>query len=93
VAAGTLLLVSEVRAHVVPKLLTQHRDEIRAAAKRCRGRRVRVFGSVARGDDTPDSDVDLLVAFEPGGSLFDLLHLTPELEALLGRSVDVVSVG
>ena len=46
-----------------------------------------------RGDDRPDSDVDVLVDFEPGSSLFDVLHLTAELERLLGRNVDVVSAG
>ena len=58
-----------------------------------RGRAVAVFGSVARGDAGPDSDVDFLVDFEPGSSLFDLLHLSDALGDLLGRRVDVVSVG
>jgi uncharacterized protein len=39
------------------------------------------------------SDIDLLVDFEPDSSLFDLLHLTEELEKLLGHRVDVVSLG
>lgn len=60
---------------------------------RHRGRTVALFGSVARGDESPTSDVDLLVEFEPGSSLFDLLHISEELEALLGVPVDVVSVG
>ncbi len=52
-----------------------------------------MFGSTARGEDRPDSDLDLLVDFDQGSSLFDILHLTRELEDLLGRSVDVVSTG
>lgn len=52
-----------------------------------------MFGSVARGDAGEDSDIDLLVDFEPDSSLFDLLHLTEELEQLLGHRVDVVSTG
>ena len=52
-----------------------------------------VFGSVARGDESADSDVDFLVEFEPGSSLFDLLHISEELEVLLGTPVDVVSAG
>lgn len=52
-----------------------------------------VFGSVARGEETPTSDIDFLVEFEPGSSLFDLLHISEELEALLGVPVDVVSAG
>jgi len=54
---------------------------------------VRVFGSVARGEASQSSDIDLLVDFESGSSLFDLLHLTEELEQLLGHPVDVVSAG
>ena len=42
---------------------------------------------------SPESDLDLLVDFETGSSLFDLLHLTEELERLLGCRVDVVSTG
>ncbi len=52
-----------------------------------------LFGSVARGDDTAASDIDFLVEFAPDSSLFDLLHIGEELEALLGVSVDVVSAG
>lgn len=52
-----------------------------------------VFGSVARGDESSSSDIDLLVEFEPGSSLFDLLHITEELEELLGVPVDVISAG
>ena len=52
-----------------------------------------MFGSVARGEAGEDSDIDLLVDFDPDSSLFDLLHLTQELEQLLGHRVDVVSTG
>ena len=52
--------------------------------------RMRLFGSTARGDDAPTSDVDVLVAFEPDRDLLDLVAIRLELEALLGRSVDVV---
>jgi predicted nucleotidyltransferase len=48
---------------------------------------------VARGDATAASDVDLLVEFEPGRSLLDQVHLIADLEALLGRRVDVVAEG
>lgn len=54
---------------------------------------MRVFGSIARGEDRPDSDVDLLVQLRSGTSLMDLVTMTRELEALLGRAVDVVSEG
>lgn len=48
---------------------------------------------MARDEESSTSDIDFLVEFENGSSLFDLLHLSEELEALLGVSVDVVSVG
>lgn len=69
------------------------RAEVLAAVHRHRGRSVALFGSAARGDDVKSSDVDLLVEFEAGSSLFDLLHLQDELTLLLGCAVDVVSAG
>ena len=52
---------------------------------------MRVFGSVARGEVMPDSDVDFLVDMEPGRSLLDLGGLLMDLQELLGRRVDVVT--
>jgi uncharacterized protein len=74
-------------------LVEQHRNDIKAAAARHHGKRVRLFGSVARGQERDGSDIDLLVDFSPESSLFDLLHLNQELERLLCRPVDVVSRG
>ena len=54
-------------------------------------RDIRVFGSVARGDEREGSDVDFLVALEPGRTLLDLARLELRLERLLGRRVDVVT--
>lgn len=74
-------------------LLRKHRAEIRAAAETVGAENVRVFGSVARGDDRPDSDIDLLVDFpahERG--LFPLLELAGKIERLVGRQVDVAAV-
>ena len=73
--------------------LHEHREEIRAAAERVGARNVRVFGSVARGEDTPESDVDLLVDFparERG--LLPLLTLAEQVEQIVGRPVDVAAV-
>ena len=64
-----------------------------ASVSRHHASRVRLFGSAARGDDRPDSDIDLLVDFDEDSSLFDLMRMSRELEALLGRPVDVVSAG
>jgi uncharacterized protein len=71
----------------------RHRDEIRAIASRHRALSVSVFGSVARGDDGPDSDIDFLVEFAPGASLLDLMRIQDDLESLLGGRIDVVSAG
>lgn len=60
-------------------------------ASRHGAKRVRIFGSVARGSARPDSDVDILVAMEEGRTLLDLVALAQDLEELLGRKVQVVS--
>jgi uncharacterized protein len=77
----------------VAALLREHRAEIRAAAEAVGAGNVRVFGSVARGEETPESDVDLLVDFPAGErGLFPLLRLAREIEELVGRPVDVAAV-
>jgi predicted nucleotidyltransferase len=50
-----------------------------------------VFGSFARGDAQPTSDLDLLVTYRPGTTLLDVMSLQDELEQKLGRKVDLVS--
>jgi predicted nucleotidyltransferase len=74
-------------------LVESRREQVLAIASRHHASRVRLFGSAARGDDRPDSDIDLLVDFDDGSSLFDLMRMSRELEELLGRSVDVISAG
>lgn len=69
--------------------LRQHREQILALAEQYGAYNVRVFGSVARGDATPDSDVDLLVNFT-AHSLLDRLALKRQLAELLGVEIDVV---
>ncbi|HRE01266.1 MAG TPA: nucleotidyltransferase domain-containing protein, partial [Ilumatobacteraceae bacterium] len=71
--------------------LRRRRDEILEVARARGASRVRVFGSVARGDATTSSDVDFLVDLEPGRSLFDLGGLLVDLQELLERDVDVVT--
>jgi predicted nucleotidyltransferase len=68
-----------------------NREEILRIAARFGARNVRVFGSVARGQDRLESDVDLLVDMDNDRSLLDLVGLEQELEALLRRRVDVVT--
>jgi uncharacterized protein len=72
-------------------LLLELRPQILAAAEKSGAFELRVFGSVARGEDNDDSDVDFLVSLEPGRTLLDLARLEASLERLLGRRVDVVT--
>jgi predicted nucleotidyltransferase len=69
----------------------QHRDSIRALVAMHHATSPRVFGSVARGDDQPGSDVDLLVDFTDEASLLDEVGLRLALADLLQVSVDVVA--
>ncbi len=85
--------MSEVTLPPLRLLVEERRDEIKAAMARHRGRAIAVFGSVARGEEGPDSDIDFLVEFESGSSLFDLVRLQDDLRALLSHPVDVVSLG
>jgi len=72
-------------------LLKTRRKEILEIAARNGAVNVRVFGSVARGEDRPDSDIDFLVNLESGRSLLDLARLLRELNTLLDYPVDVVT--
>jgi uncharacterized protein len=72
-------------------LLKNKREEILLTAARRGAKNVRIFGSAARGEAGPDSDIDFLVEMEPGRSLFDVGGLLMDLQQLLGRDVDVVT--
>lgn len=72
-------------------MLRLNREAILDLAAKFGARNVRLFGSVARGEQREDSDIDLLVEMEPARSLLDLIGLNQELEDLLGCKVDVVS--
>jgi hypothetical protein len=73
--------------------LRLRRHEILSLADRHGAHNVRVFGSVARGDDRPESDIDLLIDVERGRSLLDVIGFEQELGELLGRRVEVLTVG
>ncbi|MFC5998642.1 nucleotidyltransferase family protein [Quadrisphaera sp. GCM10027208] len=70
-----------------------HRDALDAILKRYRATNPRLFGSVARGDARPESDIDLLVDLMPGGGneLLRLAGIAEELSEVLGTRVDVVA--
>ena len=73
------------------ELIKTRRSDILALARKYGACNVRIFGSVARGEARPDSDIDFLVEMEPGRSLFDLGGLLYELRSLLGVEVDIVT--
>lgn len=75
----------------IDEIIGDKREDILRLAEKYGATNVRVFGSVARGDATPQSDVDLLVTFRSGASLYDLAGLSRDLTGLLGHSVDVLS--
>ncbi|THV24729.1 nucleotidyltransferase family protein [Peteryoungia ipomoeae] len=74
-------------------VLERNREAIRAVTARHRAANPRVFGSVARGEDGPESDLDILVDALPGMTLFDLGGLQSEMEDLLPCRVDIVTAG
>ena len=73
------------------ELIRNEREKILSLAHQHGAKKLRIFGSVARGQSNAKSDVDLLVEFESGRSLLDHVALIQDLEELLGRKVDVVN--
>ena len=77
-----------MKSHIdIPK------EEVAAFCRRWRIKELALFGSVLRDDFRPDSDVDVLVRFDPEvhHTLFDMVRMQEELERILGRDVDLVS--
>jgi uncharacterized protein len=70
-------------------------EALTALCRRWKVQRLWVFGSAARGELRPDSDIDLMVEFEPGArvSLWDFVDLQQELAGFVGRDVDLVQEG
>lgn len=81
------------RLNFLPSLetLQERRSELLRLAAAHGATNVRVFGSVARGEATADSDIDFLVAFQDGTSIWDVIGLWQELSELLGCEVSVVT--
>lgn len=73
------------------QLLEEKRKEVLSIAAFYGAHNVRLFGSVARGEARPDSDIDLLVDFEENRSLLDHVALAQDLEEVLGRKVQVTT--
>jgi uncharacterized protein len=73
----------------IKEIVAIKREDALKIAKLRGARNLRIFGSVARGDGRPDSDIDLLVEMEESRTLFDMAELTLDLEELFGRKVHV----
>jgi len=84
-------MVTAQRTDLTLAGLQRMRDQIVLVAARRGATNLRVFGSVARGEAKPSSDLDLLVDLEPGRSLVDLGGLLMDIADLLGVEVDVVT--
>ena len=70
--------------------IVARRDEIYAIARRHRAEKLWVFGSCARKEERPDSDVDFMVTFGPHTTVFDYVRMQDSLSQFLGRNVDVI---
>jgi predicted nucleotidyltransferase/DNA-binding XRE family transcriptional regulator len=91
-AAGFELTLGLTRRHRsrLQRLVDSNRRDLVTALTNLGASNIRVFGSVARGDDGPDSDIDLLVDVDNSTGLFALGTMRSTAEAILGNSVDVV---
>ena len=75
----------------IGKEIKSKREDILRIAAEYGAHDIRIFGSVARGQSSADSDLDVLVKLKPGYSLLDLIAIKQDLEDLLGCGVDVVT--
>jgi uncharacterized protein len=92
-AKGPSAPSTSVRGQLGPRarVLRRHRRRLLDTARARGVGRVRVFGSLARGEALPDSDVDLFVDLEPGRTLLDLAAFRREAQEILGMPVDVAT--
>jgi predicted nucleotidyltransferase len=86
-------MVENVSMVTLDLLRTEKKAAIVRLAEQHGASNIRVFGSVARGDNREESDIDFLVDFETGRSLFDLIRFKLDLQDLLSATVDVVTPG
>jgi predicted nucleotidyltransferase len=85
--------MSDVAVRPLRELVEANRERIKEIVARHHGRSVAIFGSVARGDEGPNSDIDFLVELEPGARPIAVLSIGVELEDALGVKVDVGTPG
>jgi hypothetical protein len=81
---------------MIPQIITAKREEIEAICRKHQVQELFLFGSMARGDYTDSSDIDVLVAFKPEADpdigYFDIFRLQDDLENVFGREVDIGTV-
>ena len=75
----------------VSNTIKSKREEILNIAQKFGAKNVRIFGSMARGEENPESDLDIIVEMEKGSSLLDIIAIKQYIEELLGRKVEVVT--
>ena len=95
VSAGSSVTYNEQmpRSTTIERALAERREQILQLAASRNACNVQVFSSVAHGKAKKNSDIDILVDVETGRSLLDVIGLWLDLEALLGRKVDLVTEG
>jgi hypothetical protein len=86
-------MVENVSMITLDILRTEKRAAIVRLGEQHGASNIRVFGSVVRGENREESDIDFLVDFEKGRSLFDLIRFKLDLQDLLNVTVDVVTPG
>lgn len=73
------------------EILTSKKEELNSLAQKYGAHNIRIFGSVARGEETEGSDIDLLVEMDEDASLLDLSLLKNDLEDMLGKTIDITT--
>lgn len=81
----------QVKKLGVQDVVGDKRDAILELARKYGASNVRIFGSVARGEALPDSDIDFLMHFREDTSIFDMVGLWQDLTDLMGREVDLIA--
>lgn len=71
--------------------LLNNKEKILSISSKHKASNIRVFGSVVRGEENENSDIDFLVTFDSNSNLFDKIELTRDLESLLNKKVDIIS--
>jgi uncharacterized protein len=93
VESPAALPITSIRGQIGARAsaLRRYRPRLREAARRHGVGNIRVFGSIVRGTEGPESDIDLVVELQPGRTLLDLIAFRREAEEIVGFPVDVAT--